>query len=219
MLDLTCFAFVMFTATDVLLRLSSILRSLWASALTACKRQFEMYSPPCSQFYFFVIYFFLMSLSPASFYGDGFVQLKATESTDHNTLHIRFRTSSTNGLLFLAAGQTDYFLLELHAGRLQVGTSMAPAHEHMCSSIHEHTHTYIYKHAGHTDLYAWPHARVWKDTHTDHLKLLLYLSWQCQSLNTVTQADKPVWCELSVDSIPFTCHSGNKDFWCIWVIE
>ncbi|KAM3610464.1 uncharacterized protein V6R79_004323 [Siganus canaliculatus] len=58
--------------------------------------------------------------SGASFYGDGFVQLKATESSNHNTLHIRFRTSSTNGLLFLAAGQTDYFLLELQAGRLQL---------------------------------------------------------------------------------------------------
>ncbi|XP_037634150.1 chondroitin sulfate proteoglycan 4 [Sebastes umbrosus] len=58
--------------------------------------------------------------SGASFYGDGFVQLKATESSDHNTLRVRFRTSSTNGLLFLAAGQTDYFLLELHAGRLQL---------------------------------------------------------------------------------------------------
>ncbi|KAI3372670.1 hypothetical protein L3Q82_023132 [Scortum barcoo] len=58
--------------------------------------------------------------SGASFYGDGFVQLKATESSDHNTLRIRFRTSSTNGLLFLAAGQRNYFLLELHAGRLQL---------------------------------------------------------------------------------------------------
>uniref|UniRef100_A0A671XW23 Chondroitin sulfate proteoglycan 4ba n=1 Tax=Sparus aurata TaxID=8175 RepID=A0A671XW23_SPAAU len=63
-------------------------------------------------------------------------------SSDHNTLRIRFRTSSTNGLLFLAAGQTDFFLLELYAGRLQVGTSTAPAHEYMCSSIHEHTHVH-----------------------------------------------------------------------------
>lgn len=85
-------------------------------------------------------------LPPASFYGDGFVQLKATESSDHNTLRIRFRTSSTNGLLFLAAGQTVYILLELHAGRLQVGTSMARAHEHMYSSIHEHTHAHIWTH-------------------------------------------------------------------------
>ncbi|XP_061623484.1 chondroitin sulfate proteoglycan 4 [Phyllopteryx taeniolatus] len=58
--------------------------------------------------------------SGASFYGDGFVQLKATESSDHNKLRIRFRTSSTNGLLFLAAGQSVYFLLELNAGRLQL---------------------------------------------------------------------------------------------------
>lgn len=66
-----------------------------------------------------------MPLSPASFYGDGFVQLKAAESSDRNTLRVRFRTSSAGGLLFLAAGQTHYFLLELHAGRLQVGTSVA----------------------------------------------------------------------------------------------
>ncbi|XP_041643048.1 chondroitin sulfate proteoglycan 4 [Cheilinus undulatus] len=56
----------------------------------------------------------------ASFYGDGFVQLKASESSDHNTLRISFRTSSTKGLLFLAAGKTDNFLLELHAGHLQL---------------------------------------------------------------------------------------------------
>ncbi|XP_043967873.1 chondroitin sulfate proteoglycan 4 [Gambusia affinis] len=58
--------------------------------------------------------------SGASFFGDGFIHLKATESSDHNILRVRFRTSSTNGLMFLAAGQANYFLLELHAGRLQV---------------------------------------------------------------------------------------------------
>ena len=79
----------------------------------------------------------------ASFYGDGFVQLKAAESSDHNVLRIRFRTSSTNGLLFLAAGQASYLLLELHAGRLQVGTCMAPAKEHMCSSIYGHAFAHI----------------------------------------------------------------------------
>lgn len=123
-------------------------------------------------------------------------------------LRIRFRTSSTSGLLFLAAGQTDYFLLELHAGRLQVGTSIAPAHEHMCSSIHEHTHMHVH-------IYVLTHKSLCWTTHThwctDHRKLFLHLSWQCRSLNTVTQADKPAWCELSVSSIPVTsCHRRNK---------
>ncbi|XP_057688576.1 chondroitin sulfate proteoglycan 4 [Corythoichthys intestinalis] len=58
--------------------------------------------------------------SGASFYGDGFVQLKATESSDHNKLRVRFRTSSTDGLLFLAGSQSAYFLLELNAARLQL---------------------------------------------------------------------------------------------------
>ncbi|XP_030226760.1 chondroitin sulfate proteoglycan 4 [Gadus morhua] len=56
----------------------------------------------------------------ASFYGDGFVHLKAAESSERNVLRLRFRTSSAAGLLFLAAGRADHFLLELHAGRLQV---------------------------------------------------------------------------------------------------
>ncbi|XP_045562648.1 chondroitin sulfate proteoglycan 4 [Salmo salar] len=56
----------------------------------------------------------------ASFYGDGYVQLKTVESSNRNSLRVRFRTSSPRGLLFLAAGHTDYLLVELNAGRLQV---------------------------------------------------------------------------------------------------
>uniref|UniRef100_A0A3B4CRQ5 Laminin G domain-containing protein n=1 Tax=Pygocentrus nattereri TaxID=42514 RepID=A0A3B4CRQ5_PYGNA len=40
-------------------------------------------------------------------------------SSRHNTLHVRFRTSSQRGVLFLAAGQNSYLLLELTSGRLQ----------------------------------------------------------------------------------------------------
>ncbi|XP_064792410.1 chondroitin sulfate proteoglycan 4-like [Oncorhynchus masou masou] len=56
----------------------------------------------------------------ASFYGDGYVQLKAVESSNRNSLRVRFRTSSPRGLLFLAADHTDYLLLELNSGCLQV---------------------------------------------------------------------------------------------------
>uniref|UniRef100_A0AAY4BN87 Laminin G domain-containing protein n=1 Tax=Denticeps clupeoides TaxID=299321 RepID=A0AAY4BN87_9TELE len=45
--------------------------------------------------------------------------LRAAESSDRNSLHIRFRTSSRSGLLFLAAGNTDYLSVELSDGRLQ----------------------------------------------------------------------------------------------------
>ncbi|XP_074526930.1 chondroitin sulfate proteoglycan 4 [Halichoeres trimaculatus] len=71
----------------------------------------------------------LQAASGASFYGDGFVQLKATESSDHNSLRISFRTSSTKGLLFLAAGKTDHLLLELHAGRLQLKVDLGSGEE------------------------------------------------------------------------------------------
>uniref|UniRef100_A0A8C6V449 Si:dkey-193c22.2 n=1 Tax=Neogobius melanostomus TaxID=47308 RepID=A0A8C6V449_9GOBI len=72
-------------------------------------------------------------LPAASFYGDGYVQLRAKESMDHNTLRIRFRTSRTSGLLFVAAGHRDYFLLELHAGRLQLKLDVGSG-EHVLQS-------------------------------------------------------------------------------------
>ncbi|XP_066507676.1 chondroitin sulfate proteoglycan 4-like [Hoplias malabaricus] len=56
----------------------------------------------------------------ASFYGDGFVQLKTVESFNRNSLHVRFRTSSPDGLLFLAAGENDFLWVALHSGRIQV---------------------------------------------------------------------------------------------------
>lgn len=76
---------------------------------------------------------FIELASGASYYGDGYVQLRAKESADHNTLHVRFRTSRTSGLLFVAAGQKDYFLLELHSGRLQLKLDVGSG-EHVLQS-------------------------------------------------------------------------------------
>ncbi|XP_030644982.1 chondroitin sulfate proteoglycan 4 [Chanos chanos] len=56
----------------------------------------------------------------ASFYGDGYVHLKVEESSNRNSLYVRFRTASQSGVLFLASGHNDYLLLELNSGHLQV---------------------------------------------------------------------------------------------------
>nr|XP_033503141.1 chondroitin sulfate proteoglycan 4 [Epinephelus lanceolatus] len=55
-----------------------------------------------------------------SFYGDGYIHLRTVETSIQTLLHVRFRTSSQAGMLFLAAGPRDYLLLELVSGRLQV---------------------------------------------------------------------------------------------------
>ncbi|XP_076139522.1 chondroitin sulfate proteoglycan 4-like [Alosa pseudoharengus] len=60
----------------------------------------------------------------ASFYGDGFVLLKTVESSVRTTLHVRFRTSTSSGVLFLAAGDTDFCLVELQSGRIQVSMDL-----------------------------------------------------------------------------------------------
>ncbi|XP_051972193.1 chondroitin sulfate proteoglycan 4 [Xyrauchen texanus] len=56
----------------------------------------------------------------ASFYGDGFVHLKTVELSHQTSLHVRFRTSGSNGLLFLAAGKTEFLWVGLHSGRIRV---------------------------------------------------------------------------------------------------
>ncbi|KAM8872509.1 LOW QUALITY PROTEIN: chondroitin sulfate proteoglycan 4-like [Synchiropus picturatus] len=68
---------------------------------------------------------FLLSLTGqvcgVSFYGNGFISLRTSGETFHQTsLRMRFRTPKEHGLLFLAAGRRDFLLLELVFGRLQV---------------------------------------------------------------------------------------------------
>lgn len=101
-----------------------------------------------------------------------------------------------------------------------------PQHMNICVQAYISTHIHICAGA---HLCARPHARVWKDmmrahTHTDHLKLLLHLSWQCQSLSTVTQADKPVWCECWLHTSHLSLwkledYEGWSVFYCIWITK
>ncbi|NXA10976.1 CSPG4 protein, partial [Sapayoa aenigma] len=55
-----------------------------------------------------------------SFYGDSFVELNMAEASSQTSLQLQFRTSKAEGLLFLAAGKTDYCLIELHSGYVQL---------------------------------------------------------------------------------------------------
>lgn len=65
--------------------------------------------------------FLFVFIVVVSFYGDGYIHLRTMEASIQTLLHVRFRTSSQTGLLFLAAGGRDFLLLELISGRLQVG--------------------------------------------------------------------------------------------------
>ncbi|XP_055009166.1 LOW QUALITY PROTEIN: chondroitin sulfate proteoglycan 4-like [Boleophthalmus pectinirostris] len=61
-----------------------------------------------------------LDLSTVSFFGDGYIHLRTVESSVQTTVHIRFRTSTPTGLLFVAAGTRDFLLVELTLGHLQV---------------------------------------------------------------------------------------------------
>ncbi|XP_045921927.1 chondroitin sulfate proteoglycan 4-like [Micropterus dolomieu] len=73
-----------------------------------------------------------------SFYGDGYIHLRTVETSIQTILHVRFRTSSQVGLLFLAAGRRDFLLLELISGRLQVRLDLGSGERSLRSekSIH-----------------------------------------------------------------------------------
>uniref|UniRef100_A0A8C9N469 Laminin G domain-containing protein n=1 Tax=Serinus canaria TaxID=9135 RepID=A0A8C9N469_SERCA len=58
--------------------------------------------------------------APLSFYGGSFVELNMAEASPQTSLQLQFRTSKPQGLLLLAAGKTDYCLMELRSGYVQV---------------------------------------------------------------------------------------------------
>lgn len=55
-----------------------------------------------------------------SFFGNSYIHLQTVENSIQTLIHVRFQTSSQSGLLFLAAGSRDFWILELISGRLQV---------------------------------------------------------------------------------------------------
>lgn len=68
----------------------------------------------------------LSLFSPASFFGDSFVEMPLADASRTVRLHLQLYTSQGSGLLFLAAGQPDHLLLQLQAGTLQVSTPAPP---------------------------------------------------------------------------------------------
>ncbi|XP_026540912.1 chondroitin sulfate proteoglycan 4 [Notechis scutatus] len=59
-----------------------------------------------------------------SFFGDDHVEIPLVHAYSTIHLHVQFLTSYHSALLFLAAGQKDYLLLELRAGVLQAGMDL-----------------------------------------------------------------------------------------------
>ncbi|NWR19729.1 CSPG4 protein, partial [Emberiza fucata] len=55
-----------------------------------------------------------------SFYGGSFVEVNMAEASPQTSLQLQFRTSQPQGLLLLAAGKTNYCLLELRSGYVQL---------------------------------------------------------------------------------------------------
>lgn len=55
-----------------------------------------------------------------SFFGDSHVAMPLQEAKLSTYLRLRFRTRQENGILFLAAGRTDYCLLSIDDGRVKL---------------------------------------------------------------------------------------------------
>lgn len=55
-----------------------------------------------------------------SFFGDSHVAMPLQEAKLSTYLRLRFRTRQDNGILFLAAGRTDYCLLSIDDGRVKL---------------------------------------------------------------------------------------------------
>uniref|UniRef100_A0A4W2FKU3 Chondroitin sulfate proteoglycan 4-like n=1 Tax=Bos indicus x Bos taurus TaxID=30522 RepID=A0A4W2FKU3_BOBOX len=60
----------------------------------------------------------------ASFYGESYVGLNIIEVSSELSLQLKFQTSKPQGLLFLAAGENDYCIVEILSGNLQVRVNL-----------------------------------------------------------------------------------------------
>ena len=63
---------------------------------------------------------FLSSIFSVSFYGESYIQIPIHDAFDKTDLELRFKTTRPYGLIALVAGETDYFLLQLHSGTLRL---------------------------------------------------------------------------------------------------
>ncbi|XP_070791991.1 chondroitin sulfate proteoglycan 4-like [Pituophis catenifer annectens] len=72
----------------------------------------------------------------ASFYGESYIQLKVAETLSEISLKLRFQTSRPDGLLFLAPGKEDYFLVELNSGNIQVKINFRTNEQILRSQLH-----------------------------------------------------------------------------------
>ncbi|XP_070592481.1 chondroitin sulfate proteoglycan 4-like [Erythrolamprus reginae] len=74
----------------------------------------------------------------ASFYGESYIQLKAAETLSEISLKLRFQTSRPDGLLFLASGKEDYFVVQLNSGSIQVRINFRTNEQILRSQLHSH---------------------------------------------------------------------------------
>uniref|UniRef100_A0A8C6XY06 Laminin G domain-containing protein n=1 Tax=Naja naja TaxID=35670 RepID=A0A8C6XY06_NAJNA len=72
----------------------------------------------------------------ASFYGESYIQLKVAETLSETSLKLHFQTSRPDGLLFLASGKEDYFLVELNSGNIQVRINFRTNEQILRSQYH-----------------------------------------------------------------------------------
>lgn len=79
-----------------------------------------------------VVLFFLSRL--VSFFGDSHVAMPLQEAKLSTYLRLKFRTRQSNGILFLAAGRTDYCLLSIDDGRVKLNLKI---NEHLTEVRHK----------------------------------------------------------------------------------
>lgn len=68
----------------------------------------------------FNLHLTVVPIVAVSFFGDSHVAMPLQEAKLSTYLRLRFRTRQDNGILFLAAGRTDYCLLSIDDGRVKL---------------------------------------------------------------------------------------------------
>ncbi|KAK7495999.1 hypothetical protein BaRGS_00012700 [Batillaria attramentaria] len=70
----------------------------------------------------------------ASFYGESYISIPLQDASSTTVLSLHFKTHRPHGLLLLAAGSTDYFLVEVKSGMVEVRVDLGSGEASVFSS-------------------------------------------------------------------------------------
>ncbi|KAJ8304606.1 hypothetical protein KUTeg_018189 [Tegillarca granosa] len=97
----------------------------------------------CTTVAIIAVFMCMQCIHAASFYGNSYINIPFQDASSTTQLELRFKTTRPHGMLFLALGDTDFLIVELNGGileiRLDLGSGEVVLNSPQSISLDDHT--------------------------------------------------------------------------------